>query len=312
MGGRRRGGPRLHLGLVGLAAAVAAVGAAAPSAAAPARSADASALIASAEALQAGLATMPAATFAARTELERRAIAGAMGPGDAARGLRLSWFMRAAGVRIAGPGLAEPAVGFYNPLSDAWLLTRWSRLDGAWRVVAARWTPAAALRGPDQASSWTERSGPWGDALAAEARAAASGFEARSVMITSPSPLASGAETSASDVYGRIDAAQAGLTVWAHDPAHRAAAEALLTAIQTGDAAKRDYPGGNGRLSSVPEADRNTLLPVAALQEPDGSALLLASPHAPQLIVAAEFDAKLKLRRLTMLNVAGDAARGGR
>lgn len=266
-------------------------------------------LAAAAEALRFGLAADPANTYAALDELQRGAVAAAAGDQDPHGGARLSWFLRTAIVRVGGAAETLPLVGYYDPFVDAWLLTRWGRLGGRWRLVAARWATGEALRAGGQAATWPRDGEPWGDGLVRISRRAVVDFDACCALVVVASPPATSEAAARAEVFQRIDRAEAGLGEWVRDPQRRAAAEALLTAIGDGAAARGSFHGGNARLADLPAEARGTLLPVAGLEESDGEALVLASQKAPGVLVAAEFGPDHAVRRLTIVALAGESGR---
>ena len=118
-------------------------------------------LAAAAEALRFGLAADPAATFARLDELQRGAGEAAVNAADPRSGARLSWFLRAATLRVGGAVEALPTVGYFDPFVDAWLLTRWTRLGGQWRLVATRWAAGAALGSSETAAGSIHLAARW-------------------------------------------------------------------------------------------------------------------------------------------------------
>ena len=269
-------------------------------------------LATAAEALRFGLAADPAATFARLDELQRGAVAAAVDAADPRSGARLSWFLRAATQRVGGAADTLPTVGYYNPFVDAWLLTRWTRLGGQWRLVAVRWAAGAALRSDGVAASdaaWPRDGEPWGDGLVRVSRGAVDDFDACCALIVAPSMPTQTDAAARDQVFQRIDQTEAGLGDWVRDPQRRAAVEALLTAIGSGAAAAGSFHGGNARLADLPVGARRTLLPVARLAETDGEALVLASQKAPGVLIAAEFGPDLTVKRLTIIALAGEKGR---
>ena len=263
-------------------------------------------LAAAAEALRFGLAANPAATAEALGELERRALSAVVDPADLRSGPRLSWFLRAAILRIGGAAEAAPTVGYYDPFVDAWLLTHWTRLGGRWRLIAARWASGAALRGPEAAAAaWPRDGEPWGEGLVRASRDAARDFDACCDMTGATGrPLPAG-DAALADVAQRTDRAEAGLADWVSDPARRTAAEALLTAIRAG---RSSSGAGGARMADLPTATRNSLLPVTAVAEPDADALVFASQNAPGVLIVAELGPDRATRRLTIVALTAEGA----
>jgi hypothetical protein len=264
------------------------------------------ALQAGADALRIGLALDPGKTFAALDRPEQLALADAMGPGDARRGVRLTLFIRGATMRLgeASGGLAT--VGYYNPVVDVWLVTRWTRFGGAWTLGSAVWITGAELRPPGERASWLERLAPWGQALVEGEGQALAGFDQRLLVLALATPGGDRTDLAA-ETYRRIDAMAAGLAPWMQDPARRGALEAVLTALRTNRAGALGPAAGSPVLRKVPPQILRDLKLVAALDEPTGPAVLLASLHAPDVVIAAEFDHGPRLQKLTVLNLSARA-----
>ena len=65
--------------------------------------------------------------------------------------MRLTLFMAGASLRIGEANDELASVGYYNPFADTWLVTRWTRLAGAWTLQSAAWIAGPELR------CWTSR-----------------------------------------------------------------------------------------------------------------------------------------------------------
>jgi hypothetical protein len=259
-------------------------------------------LVQTADAFRAGLALAPLGAFDALSDSEKAALLDALGPDPAGRAARLSWFMQSAIARMGGIRGATPVVGFYNPLAEAWLLTRWVRLDGRWKLTQAAWgagPDAKTAKGP---APWTALNEPWGQAIKEEEARALDAFDREFLLAFVNTLSMRNRQTVAADVYARIDGALGGLATWVHDGERKQAAEAVLGALAAGTTSKLDVETNTGGIDQLPQDLRRSLIPVAQVTEPDGEALVLVSPHDPQRMIVADFDSDHTLRHLALLD----------
>lgn len=227
-------------------------------------------------------------------EQGQRALAMSLGAGSPEHTARLSWFMRGATTRIARPSGGAVVVGYYNPIADMWLLTRWAEVAGSWRLGEA-----AVLRGVDFADG--QASPPWvaqptadlGGVLAQNLAA----FDAR---FSGPDPTGAFADAIAHPAGRLLDdqAAHRLSSIAARrDDARRwRAVEQVRRRIIDHAAA---IPGGAG-VAAMPDRVRQTLTLAAVLPGQGRRWLVFVSPLAPQIVVIAEADGP-RLQRLTLV-----------
>ena len=202
-----------------------------------------------------------------RTRDEQAALRLALGPTTPELRPAIQWLLIGARPLPIGIDL----IGYYNPLADVWLVTRWRFAPSGWRVDEAFLVPGIALRPARESSEWTEAQGSYGAALRqADARAvyrfsqAANGLGSGALRLT----LAQRREDN-------IRAALAQIAPWLASLRRFQQDRPAWTALHAWLSSRTD----------LPPALRTTLIPVGTLAAPDGTALILMSPRAPSLAV---------------------------
>lgn len=269
-------------------------------------SAQARQLAAATDTLRAAFVLNPETAWTTLTPDERAALQAALGPDAIDRPIELAWLMRSAAVRV-GNLAAGPITALYHPVGDAWLLLGWARASGEWRVTNAALIPGSRLRNVDEAGDWTTASGPTLTALGAAHVGALGRFVAMTDNVSANDLFIALATTRQEDseaVYTRAGQWLSTLAGWKRDD-DRAKSYALLhTSLVKGDAS-------TGAAANLPTPVRASLTPVGAITQDDGSALLMASPLFPELMVAANFDAAgTSFKTLSVVNLARDQGVG--
>jgi len=241
--------------------------------------ADAREYVAQTETLRAAFVLGPAAGWKLLSASEARNLRLAFGPSHPAEDDALQWFMRGASAG-AGDGAMT---GLYNPLADAWLILRWQRIGGAPRIADAVFLPGAALRDVSDRTPWTERPGRFTDALAGNTAVARLTFAALDAnrFFATVAPLKAQA---GDEAFASITPWLGSLRPWGEDKVRLAQWKTLhrrLAGGQTG-----------APVSSLPPQIRASLIPMGAIRHDGGDALLLVSPLAPQILVAADYGAR--------------------
>lgn len=256
---------------------------------------DAREFAAQAEVVRAAFVLKPAAGWSVLTPSEARILRLAFGPGRPLGDDAIQWFMRGASAS-AGNG---DMVGLYNPLADVWLVLRWDRIGGSPRIRDAVFLPGRAVEGGD-GQGWTQSSGPYADALAHNAAVAHIAFTTLdSYAFFDAFDNVRG--PAGNEAYASVTAWMGSLRPWGEDKTHLKQWRALHKDLAEG------RTGGN--VAALPPRVRATLVPMGAITTADGPALLLVSPLAPQMIVAADYSGHGK-PRLSLVNLA-NAQTGG-
>ena len=238
-------------------------------------------LAAATDTLRAAFVLNPDTAWTAMTADERAAVQGAFGNDVGARREELSWLMRSARVRV-GTGEARDVSGLYSPVAQAWLLLRWARVGGQWRVTGAALIPARRLAA---ATDWTERSEAPAAALALAAREADEDFASVTQYQAAPAIFEQLAATRAEDrdaVMTSCTKWVASIAGWRQNPARFATWRGLHGEL----AEARGVPAAIARL---PQPVRASLTPAASVATTTGTQLLIVSPLFPGLVVAADF-----------------------
>jgi hypothetical protein len=123
-------------------------------------------LYAQTETLRLGLVLNPDAIRGSLSSSEQGTLSAALGPNSDILQARLAWFARSASVRV-GPSESPDTTGLYNSLADMWLVLRWAKVGGVWRVVGAKLSDGKALRPFDEAPSWTNHPSDYASAIGA-------------------------------------------------------------------------------------------------------------------------------------------------
>ncbi|MEI9905452.1 MAG: hypothetical protein WDN06_17055 [Asticcacaulis sp.] len=240
--------------------------------------ADAREHLAQTETLRAAFVLSPAGAWTLLSADEARTLRLAFGGqrplGDGA----VQWFMRGASGVSNGDGLT----GLYNPIADVWLTLRWQRIGGSMRIVDAAFTPGALVRDSDDDTPWTEAPGAYADALAhgtAAARISFRGLPGEPFFRTT-GPIRG---VAADQAFATVTRWMETLRPWGEDKTRLAQWKTMHRQLAEGKV--------GGTLADLPPRVRATLAPMAAITRPDGVSLLLMSPLAPNLVVAADYGA---------------------
>ena len=245
------------------------------------------------EVVRAGFVLDPAGAWGLLSPSEARTLHVAFGPQRPTGDDAIQWFMRGAEAS-AGNG---DMTGLYNPLADVWLVLRWDRIGGRPRIADAVFLPGSAVNGGG-GQTWTQSPGPYADALARNAAVAHIAF---ALLDSGPffDAFAS-VKTPASDqAYQSVTAWMGSLRPWGEDKAR----------LKQWQALHRDLAEGKtgGTVAALPPKVRATLVPMGAITSADGPALLLVSPLAPQMVVAADYNGhgRPKLSLINLANAGG-------
>ena len=230
------------------------------------------------EAMRLAIAADPASALASapREDAERLRAALSL---DASQGASLSvvrarWFM--AGAIVSAYPNARRTV-FYNPLARGWLVVSWTVRDGVLAIADAQLTSA----GP---TPWLQTDGPYLAGLVEDVR------ENGSLPGSAAGEFA-GAEA---------DRWITGVAMQMRDPAQRTALDRARRTIAEGRTARF----GGGAIDLLPAEARATFGPVAGFDRPGGRrSAIFGSPLYPNLLIAADFDARARLTRLTLINL---------
>lgn len=263
-------------------------------------------LAAATDTLRAAFVLNPETAWTTLTRDERNTLQTALGPDVINRPVELAWLMRGAAVRV-GNAQAGEISALYNPVGDAWLLLGWARASGEWRVINAALVPGSRLRRKDEVSDWTKQSGSMLEALAASHAGALDRFVALTDNESANNLFIALAATRAEDraaVYARADQWLATLAGWKRDAARAKSWADLRAILVEGEA-------NAGSVARLPAPVRASLIPVGAIAQEDGAALLLVSPLYPELMVEADFDGSgTNFKSLTLLNLAHSKGTG--
>ena len=230
------------------------------------------------EQLRLAIAADPAGALASapREDAERLRAALSLDPSQGASlsEVRVRWFM--AGAIVSAYPNSRRSV-FYNPLARGWLVVSWTVRDGALAIADAQLTSA----GP---TPWMQTTGPWLAGLVEDVR------ENGSLPGSSAGGFA-GAEA---------DRWITGVAMQMRDPAQRRALDQTRRTIADGRTAR--FSGG--AIDLLPARARSTFGPVAGFDRPGGRrSAIFGSPLYPNLLIAADFDARARLTRLTLVNL---------
>lgn len=257
-------------------------------------------LAAATDTLRAAFVLNPETAWTTLTPDERAALQAALGPDAIDKPVELAWLMRSASVRV-GNLAAGPITALYHSVGDAWLLLGWARAAGEWRVINAALIPGSRLRSVDEAGDWTTASG---STLAALGAAHIGGLNRFVAMTDSSSAddlfiaLAATQQEDSAAVYTRAGQWLGTLAGWKRDNERAKSYASLHASLVKGDASI-------GAAANLPTPVRASLTPVGAIAQGDGSALLMASPLFPELMVAANFDAAgTSFKTLSLVNLA--------
>lgn len=289
--------------------------------AAAAEAAPLDAQIATARQLAAATATIraafvlnPATADTLLSRDERMVLERALGMDDGDQAVRIAWLMRASAVRV-GLSPSADVTALYNPVADAFLLLRWARASGEWRIVAAALTPSARLLPQADAADWTVQQGEFLTALARTHNRALNQFALLTKTYSATDlflALLPHRATDQAQVYGRIDTWLGTLIGWRGDAAQLSAWQALHKSIVEGRESGFLVADRAQVLNvtGLPVAIRGSLTPVAAIAHDAGSSLLLVSPLFPELLIAADFAAPgvMDLQALALVNLARSEA----
>ncbi len=251
--------------------------------------ADAREFAAQTEVVRAGFVLDPAGAWGLLSPSEARTLHAAFGPQRAYGDDAIQWFMRGAQAS-AGNG---DMTGLYNPLADVWLVLRWDRIGGRPRIADAVFLPGSAVNGGG-GQTWTQSPGPYADALARNASVARVAF---ALLDSGPffDAFAPARATAGDQACQSVKAWMGSLRPWGEAKAHLKQWQALHKDLATGRT--------GGTVAALPPRVRATLVPMGAITSADGPALLLVSPLAPQMVVAADYSGHGK-PRLSLINLA--------
>ncbi len=233
-------------------------------------------LFAETETLRAAFVINPTRAFVALPRNERDVLQRAADPSTERRMLALQWFMRGG---IAKASIIDNALlsAIYHPVAQVWLLIRWDRAGGRWRVADAAFAPASSFAAT-ATDSPTDIPGSY--------RQATSDFAQLTEDLAVPTIFASrigdraGARAAA---FERIDAAMATLGRFYGDASQARALAGLETALEDSNAA------WVSAALILPQPARATLAPVAATRTANGVSVWLSSPFAPATLIAADW-----------------------
>lgn len=238
---------------------------------------DAREAVAQSETLRAAFVLSPAGGWKLLSPDEARALHMAFGGPRPLGDDAVQWFMRGASAGAS----ASDTTGLYNPIADAWLVLRWQRIGGTLRIRDAVFLPGDALRDADDRTPWNRRAGAYADALAASEASARTSFASLDSdrFFAALGPL----KLQASDeAFAQVTDRMASLKPWGSDKSRLAQWKSLHKRLAEGKA--------GGTVSALPPTIRASLVPMAALQrDGGGDSLLLISPLAPQMVVAADY-----------------------
>ncbi len=240
--------------------------------------ADAREQLAETETLRAAFVLSPAGAWKLLSADEARNLRLALGGQRPLGDDAVQWFMRGASGMSHDDGLT----GLYNPIADVWLTLRWQRIGGAMRIADAAFTPGALVRDSDDNTPWTEAPGAYADALAHGTATARVGFRSLpgGPFFRTTGPIRG---VAADQAFAAVTRWMETLRPWGENKARLAQWQAMHRQLAEGKI--------GGKLAALPPRVRATLAPMAAITRPDGASLLLMSPLAPNLVVAADYGA---------------------
>jgi hypothetical protein len=210
-----------------------------------------------------------------RDELQVLTIA--LGAPTVTRDIMLSWLMRS-GVTLAADGEIS---GIYSPLADAWLVLHWAQLGGSPRLIDAALVRGTSLRPAETQPDWLSSEAPFAAALLRTKLQAEDSFAALSTGSGVPRLFASLGVTrdvERAAVFQRSAAMLGAVSAWSRSNGGRLAALDRVTR-------KRPDPV----LRALPDRVREQLSPMAVLNSPQGTLLVLLSPVYPTRVVIATF-----------------------
>ena len=210
-----------------------------------------------------------------RDELQVLTIA--LGAPTVTRDIMLSWLMRS-GVTVAADGEIS---GIYSPLADAWLVLHWAQLGGSPRLIDAALVRGTSLRPAESQPDWLTSPAPFAAALLQTKLQAEDNFSALPTARDAPRLFALfGAmrDVERAAVFERSTTMLGAVSAWSRTNRGRLAALDRVTS-------KRPDPV----LRALPDRVREQLSPMAVMDSPQGTLLVLLAPTYPTRVVIATF-----------------------
>jgi hypothetical protein len=190
------------------------------------------------------------------------------------------WFMRSAVIRerlVNGASLG----GFYNPLSDTWLLARFDYVNGAWRL-----SDAFLAESPEALPH------PWfiGGHEALKELDQSYGLAQRGFA----DPKAPFSPISADTVQARAAPWLKSMDEWRKDKAAVKTAAKVAASIANGKVKNLGLTdkAGEQLLNQLPASARSSLEVEGVATRKDGASLFMVSPNAPSVLVLVKVNSK--------------------
>jgi hypothetical protein len=202
------------------------------------------------------------------------------------------WFMRSAVIRER---LVNGAIlgGFYNPLSDTWLLARFDYVNGSWRL-----SDAFLAESPEALPH------PWfiGGHEALKELTQSYGLAQRGFA----DPKAPFSPISADTVQARAAPWLKSLDEWHGDKSAVKTAAKVAAAIANGKVKNLGLSDKAGRqlLDQLPASARSSLEVEGIATRKDGATLLMVSPNAPSVLVVVKVNSKGGLLGVAAVDLA--------
>ena len=201
---------------------------------------------------------------------ERRAFTFAFGPMDRTNAAQLSWFMASAVTAVSSESLSA----LYSPLSQTWLIIKWSNASGAAKVSEVYLAPNAVVSGdPDQAvpnEASIEETVVKTYAQAMKNIRLLGDPKEEDRLLRS---LADNRVLNRQKAYAAMTPALASAAIWYQDPAKAKSWRANLINLAQGPARR------------LPQKVRETMMPVATYATESGEILVLVSSQYPDYLL---------------------------
>jgi hypothetical protein len=237
--------------------------------------------LAATEELRIGLALTPEATLSRLSGGERDILTSALGPMDARRTFQTAWLM--AGLTLRPTASSGSRVALYHPLTQSWAILGWERIDGTLRLSSF------ALLQAGDGTQWLKADSPY------------------LISLTRTNSVASLDQTKSLEGKAFFDSIEPwikSLANWVLDPSKAHISGEILTAIREGQVSKLRRTGAI--IATLPREVRATFTPIACLDAEDGQRVFLGSALYPNILVAADVEARRRprLRSVTLINLA--------